>query len=169
MTAELPAVTGTVDIEPRYAAELALVQERMGSEPWRKIEEIEAVLERCEQEQMPLRHLFTPGLYIREILMRKGTFITTRIHLTEHPFVISAGVVSVWDDENGWVTLRAPHTGITKAGTRRMLYIHEDTIWSTFHATEEKDPDVIVEAITFCGGKFASLGIAAKQTGRLTP
>ena len=29
--------------------------------------------------------------------------------------------------------ITAPYTGITKAGTRRVLYIIEDCIWTTYH------------------------------------
>jgi hypothetical protein len=146
-----------------YLAERRLVEERLGSDAWKKIESLEAQMEQLPQESFPLRHLFTPDLYIREILLPKGSLLTTRIHLTEHPFVISSGVVSVWDDECGWLTLYAPHTGITKPGTRRILFAHTDVIWSTFHVNldNEKDPDKIVRRVTFTGGKFKELRGAA--------
>ncbi len=151
-----------------YSEELALVQERLGSDAWRKIDLIEAEIAAMPPVDLPLNHVLTPGLYLREVLLPKGTLLTTRIHLTDHPFIISAGVVSVWDDERGVVTLRAPHTGVTKAGTRRILYILEDCIWSTCHTREdhETDPDEIVRRITFTGGKYANLGIAS--AARLT-
>lgn len=128
-----------------------LVVRRIGSDPWKLINRIDAELGRLPQQPLPLNHLFTPGLYTREIFMPKGTLLTSRVHLFEHPFVVSAGVVSVWTDDTGWVTLRAPYTGITKPGTRRVLFIHEDCIWSTFHLnpTEEREPDRIVEMVTF--------------------
>jgi hypothetical protein len=87
--------------------------------------------------EFPVVHRFTPGLYIREIFMPAGSLLTSKIHRTEHPFVISQGVVSVWTKEEGTVTLRAPHTGITKPRTRRVLFVHEDTIWTTFHTGDE--------------------------------
>jgi hypothetical protein len=87
--------------------------------------------------EFPLVHRFTPGLYIREIFMPAGSLLTSKIHNTEHPFVISRGVVSVWSKETGAVTLRAPYTGITTPGTRRVLFVHEDTVWTTFHVGEE--------------------------------
>ena len=146
---------------------LAVVRERLCSEPWRKIEEIEALLERLPQQPLPLNHVFVDGLYCREVLMKAGLIVTTRIHLTEHVFVISAGKVSVLGDDQQWVTLRAPHTGVTKPGTRRMIVVHEDCIWSTFHPNpkNETDPDAIVRDVTFTEGKFANLGIAAKDAG----
>lgn len=97
--------------------------------------------------ETPLIHRFTPGLYIREILMPAGSLVTSRIHRTTHPYVISKGVISVWTKEDGVQHLRAPHTGITKPGTRRLLYAHEDTIWTTFHPTDETDVETIEAAI----------------------
>ncbi len=91
---------------------------------------------------LPTRHLFTPGLYIREVKMPAGTLWTTRQHKTEHPFVMSSGRVSVYCD--GKVThLTAPFTGITVPGTRRVIHAHEDTIWTTFHANPENESDVL--------------------------
>lgn len=113
-----------------------------------RFDEIEAHLATFPQQEMPVEHLFTPGLYCRQIFMPARTLLTSKIHRTEHPFVISKGVVSVWDKGRVEI-LRAPHHGVTYPGTRRILYIHEDTIWTTFHPTSETDPqkieDVIIE------------------------
>lgn len=86
-------------------------------------------------------HRFTPGLYIRECRMKGDHIFISKIHKTEHPFVISAGHCSVYNDEDRSVLeLRAPYTGITRPGARRILIVHEDTIWTTFHPTQLTDP-----------------------------
>lgn len=97
---------------------------------------------------LPLVHRFTPGLYIREIFIPKGTLLTTVEHDVKHPFIISQGCVSVWSDNEGEVIYEAPYTGITTPGTRRIVYAHEDTIWTTIHPTDLKDPDEIVRSVT---------------------
>ena len=133
----------------------------MQTEEWKRINALESALESMPPEyhlDAPLTHVFTPGLYGRKVLMRKGALLTSRIHLTEHQFVVLRGVVSVWDGDEGVVTLRAGHNGITKAGTRRVLFIHEDCEWMTFHATNETDPDKIVMQLTYTGGKFRDIG-----------
>ena len=100
-----------------------------------------------EIDWLPLTHRFTPGMYIREIFMPAGSFVVTKIHKTEHPFVISQGLVSVW--KNGTVEhLQAPHTGITLPGTQRFLYVHEDTIWTTFHVTNLTDIEELERHLT---------------------
>lgn len=98
----------------------------------RMIDEAEALLVQLPQVECPLKHTFTPGLYIREIFMPKGTLLTSKIHNTTHPFVVSKGKVNVIVD--GRVQyIEAPYQGKTIPGTRRVLYIEEDCVWTTFH------------------------------------
>lgn len=114
------------------------------------INAIEAVLVDLPQRECPVTHRFTPGLYTREIFMpagEDGTIVTSKIHKTEHPFAILAGRVSVWQSETGWVEYRAPYVGITKPYTRRVLVVHEDTRWVTFHVTNETDLKKIEAAL----------------------
>jgi hypothetical protein len=98
--------------------------------------------------ECPLIHRFTPGLYIREIFMPKNTILTSLLHLTTHPFFVLQGDVSVWYHNIPVQRYQAPYTGVTEAGTRRLLYTHEDTIWTTCHVTNLTDPDEIIESIT---------------------
>ena len=92
-------------------------------------------------------HTFTPGLYGRRFTMPAGTLLTSKIHNSEHQFVILSGCVSVWTKEDGCIDLVAPHNGITKPGTRRLIIAHTDTVWMTFHATDETDLELIEEKI----------------------
>lgn len=112
------------------------------------LDRCEDVIRKMEEADCPLVHSFTPGMYVRQIFIPARTVLTSRIHLTEHPYVISKGDISVWTKETGCVRLKAPHSGITKPGTRRLLFAHDDTIWTTFHATDETDVDKIVDTIT---------------------
>lgn len=99
-------------------------------------------------ENLPVKHHFTPGLYCREIFMPAGAVLTSKIHNTEHPFVVSLGRCSVYNDATGEaVEIEAPYFGITLPGTRRLLFIHEDTIWTTFHPTHLTDIEEIESAI----------------------
>ena len=98
--------------------------------------------------ELPLIHTFTPGLYTRTIFMPKDTLVTSKIHKTRHQFIISQGSVSVYNLLTKEVeTFHAPHHGITEPGTRRFLWVHEDTIWTTMHPTNETDVDVIESQI----------------------
>lgn len=114
----------------------------------RAVDKIEAeIIAPGPRAVLPVKHIFTPGLYSREIFMPKGTLVTSKIHKTEHPYVISMGVVSVWTEMDGVINIAAPYSGITKPGTRRLIYVHEDCIWTTFHPTNHTDVDKIEEDI----------------------
>ena len=89
-------------------------------------------------EETPTDHIFTSGLYARRIYLRKGLILTTKIHKTEHPYVVTKGVANVYNElTNEWERIEAPHQGITKPGTRRLLVILEDMVWTTYHPTQE--------------------------------
>jgi len=95
----------------------------------------------------PLKHTFADGLYIREIFMPKGQIISTGIHKKEHPYFVLKGDISVLRDE-GIKRIKAPYNGITKPGTKRLIYMHEDSVWITVHATDKsKVEDVLNDVI----------------------
>lgn len=93
-----------------------------------------AMIANLPQVDCPVAHLFTPNLYVREIFMAKDTLVTSKIHKSTHPFTISKGKVAVSIDGGKWEVLEAPYTSVTLPGTRRLLYIIEDCVWSTYHA-----------------------------------
>jgi hypothetical protein len=109
---------------------------------------MDSEMEKYEQIECPVTHRFTPGLYVREIHMPANSIISSLLHLTTHPYVVTRGEFTVWYHDKPAVRIKAPYTGITEAGTRRLLYIHEDTDWMTFHVTDKLNPDEIMEEIT---------------------
>ena len=103
-----------------------------------------------DNEMAPVRHLFTPGLYSREIFMPAGAVITSAIHKTEHPYVVSQGMCLVYmENEGRWERITAPHRGVTKPMTRRLLIIIRDTVWTTFHPTENEKVEEIEDEILY--------------------
>lgn len=146
---------------------LDTVLERFRTEGWEKLDRIDEAMAQVPQVKLPLRHLFTPGLYTRECFIPKGTVATTRIHLKEHPFVILKGTASVWTSEHGWRKVSAPFLGVTTPSTRRLIYAHDDVVWATFHVSDKTDPDEIAREVTYSEGKHAALGIAAAAPDNL--
>jgi len=86
----------------------------------------------------PIEHFFGDGLYIRKMTAPKGQLNVSKLHKTNHPFFILTGDVSI-QTEDGPIRIKAPYWGITKAGAKRIVYFHEETIWITVHATKETD------------------------------
>ena len=96
---------------------------------------------------LPLRHIFTKGLYAREIFIPAGSLLTSQEHKTQHQFIISKGEIRVFTDDDKVITLRAPYIGITEPGTRRALHAVTDTVWTTFHPTDKTEVDEIENEI----------------------
>lgn len=102
------------------------------------------------QEAFPLKHIFTEGVYVRQIDIPAGQLVIGKIHRHEHLNFISKGSVTVVTESGGVEHLEAPCTMISPAGTKRVLITHEDTLWTTVHLnpTEERDIDKIVAEIS---------------------
>jgi hypothetical protein len=92
-----------------------------------------------DTENCPLKHSFAEGVYVREIFIPKGTVMTGKIHRHSHPNFLMKGEVVVVTEDGGKEHLKAPLSMISKAGTKRVIYAIEDTVWITVHVTEETD------------------------------
>ena len=107
-----------------------------------KIMEVEDIIKKqpnaMYDDCFPLKHTFANGCYVREITMPKDTLLTSKIHKIKHPYFVLKGDVSILT-EKGVVRIKAPFSGITEAGTKRILYMHEETVWTTVHITRHKD------------------------------
>ena len=86
----------------------------------------------------PVKHSFADGCYIREIFNPANELLVTKIHKKEHPFFLMEGKMSILTEE-GVEHIQAPYHGITKPGTKRIIYTHTDCKFITVHATNKTD------------------------------
>ena len=103
--------------------------------------------ETVTQVDPPLEHFYAPGLYGRRIFVQGGTAIVTKIHKKEHITVALKGHCTVVDGLGNRTEVIAPMVFITKPGTRRAVYAHDDVEWLTVHACEEKGLENIENAL----------------------
>jgi hypothetical protein len=107
--------------------------------------------------EIPVKHEFTPHLYMRTALVPAKTAFISKVHKFEHPFVMTKGKILVWTREGGVVCIEAPFSGITKPGTCRLVYAMEDTVWTTFHVTDETDILTLEKNLVWTPREFADL------------
>jgi hypothetical protein len=112
-----------------------------------KVEALEREIQRMPQVDCPLWHYFAPGLYARRMLIRKGTVLTGAVHRTEHLCIVS-GDIEVSTDEGMRRITAQQEVLSSKAGAKRVGYAHEDTIWTTVHATNETDIEKLAIELT---------------------
>ena len=68
--------------------------------------------------------------------------IVGKIHRHEHLNFISKGDVTVLT-KDGLKRVRGPCTMVSSSGTKRALYTHEDTVWTTIHANPTNETDLL--------------------------
>jgi hypothetical protein len=92
-------------------------------------------------DYFPLTHSFADGLYIREIRVPAGNYVVTKLFKQEHATFLLQGEVIIITDK-GRKHATAPDSWITPVGTKRLIYVVEDCIWTTVHANPKNDRDI---------------------------
>lgn len=91
------------------------------------------------QVEPPVEHYHTPDLYGRRIFVPAGTGGLTKVHKSEHITIALKGTCTVVDERGVKTEVVAPAVFITKPGTWRAVYAHDDVEWVTVHACKETD------------------------------
>lgn len=103
-----------------------------------KILALQDELGKLPQVEIVTTHHFSKGLYAREIFIPKGTILVGKIHKYQSLNILSQGDITILT-EFGARRVRAPYTVVSPPLTKRIGYAHEDTVWTTVHATDETD------------------------------
>lgn len=121
-----------------------------------RIHDLETLLRAGPQAECPVRNLFSPGIFMREMLIPAGVVLIGAEHRTRHMNVISKGRITVWT-EDGMLELSAPYVFESLPGTKRAGYAHEDTIWTTIHANADDEQDMAVLTERLTTSKYSDL------------
>ena len=105
----------------------------------------ENILLNCPQVEPEIIHHFAPGVYMREMRIKKGTILTGKIHKTEHLCTMNGDIEIASQDGKGRFT--GYLTFLSKPGVKRIGYAHEDTVFTTIHAIEGTDIPTLEAAL----------------------
>lgn len=97
----------------------------------------------------PLQHYHTVDLYARRITVPAGSVFTTMVHKSDHIAVALRGHITIIDQDGMTSDVRAPDVFVTKAGTQRVIYVHEEVEWVTVHHCEEQDNEKVRDVLGF--------------------
>lgn len=106
-----------------------------------RVDEIAGEMLENPQVPCPVRHMFYPGLYIRELTLPPGVLAIGYIHKTWHMNVLLKGAVRVVT-EGGPVDLVAPLQFYGPPG-RNIGYVLEEMTWLNIYPTEERDVETL--------------------------
>ena len=96
--------------------------------------------------EFPVEHIFSPGLYSRQMTLPAGGLIVGKIN--RHPClnVILKGRISVLSEE-GPKEIIGPCVFTSEANIKRVGLVHEETIWINVHPTNETDLEKLEEEL----------------------
>ncbi len=95
-------------------------------------------------DAFPHEHYDCPDCLCRMIHMPAGFVLTSQIHLSEHPFVVLTGECVVITQGKA-ERIKAPYTGVTMPGTRRVIVVLQPTVWAAYYG--KKHPNETFEEI----------------------
>ena len=91
-------------------------------------------------------NVIADGVLARTVLMPKGDIIIGEKHKGETINILIRGELKVW--VNGEVKhIKAPYMVKSKANTRKVFYIIEETVWTTVNKVTSTNLDVIEDEV----------------------
>ena len=94
-----------------------------------------------DDHKHPLTHVFTEGIYLRELRLEAGTTIVGKIHKEDHIVFLLHGIVAVATDA-GIQEHEGPCYIKSAAGVKRIAHAVTDIIWVNIHANPTNTQDL---------------------------
>ncbi len=124
-----------------------ITEQLTGVVTFEKVVEMESLMKKMPQVEVPVRNYFSAGVYAREIRIPAGATVTGKIHKLANLNILSEGEMIVSTDD-GMKRVKAPFTVVSPPGTKRIAHAITDCVWTTVHGTHVTDVDAIEVAFT---------------------
>lgn len=94
-------------------------------------------------EDADIRHFFAPGLYVRSLFRKAGTYVVGHAHRHADAAILLHGRLRVLVDGKVQEIVGPSKPFLTEAGTRKLTVAIEDSTLMTFHPTDLTDLEEI--------------------------
>lgn len=138
-TSRAPLMEGSAPLAPLEGAGVFLPPDIISAQVDALASAMHAMPE--AQVQIAPRHIFSDGLYGREVRMPAGTIAVGHRHKQAHICIVSEGKCLVVT-EDGTQEVEAPATFVVPVGRRNCVHAITDTVWTTIHAVSSAVRDV---------------------------
>lgn len=81
---------------------------------------------------IPITHEFADQIYLRKMVLKKGTVVVGAKHNHEHVWFLLSGNVNIKESDE-LINHIAPCYTISKPGAKRIIYANEDSIFINVH------------------------------------
>jgi hypothetical protein len=122
------------DITPLDATPIVAFEPTEHKPTRETIERLEAAMLQMPQVHVEIKHYLSGQIYARHADIPEGMTVTGCVHRKDHICVLD-GDVTVWTDQ-GMKRLTGYHVLPSSAGTKRAVYTHAQTRWTTLIHTE---------------------------------
>jgi len=89
-------------------------------------------------KMLNLKHVFSPGLYLREVTVPEGKLIIGHHHRHRHLNVFLKGKMILFKPDGIGTVVKAPMVFTGDPG-RKVVYAIEESMWMNIYATDETD------------------------------
>jgi hypothetical protein len=107
------------------------------------IRQLQTAASKLPQAELTTEHLFADGMYLRSLFRSKDTLIIGKVHKREHFYIVISGEVTIKGADGYSERVKAPRIFVSKPGTKRAVYAHEDSLCITVHRTDSTDLEKI--------------------------
>ncbi len=112
------------------------------------------MIDRVEQQMLEIgadefetSGFFVGGMYVKTVVIPAGSYLTSRVHKQDHPFILSQGSMVIFTQDGGEQEIHAPYIDITLAGTRRFAKAITDCLWTCVHRTDKTTHEEVEEEV----------------------
>lgn len=110
------------------------------------LDEVTEAMLKLPQADCPVEHIFAPGIYIRKLSVKAGTFMIGRKHRKGLMNIFIKGAVRFKQDDGTVKEMTAPKEFMGQPGQKVGLVL-EDMIWLNVYATDKTNIDEIEKEI----------------------
>lgn len=107
-----------------------------------RLERAERAMLAMPQADCPVAHHFGPGVYVRELSMKAGTWAIGHRQKFEHLNILLQGAVRMVNEDGSTTDLHAPMIFTGQPG-RKVGYVLKDMVWLNVYAADERDVEAL--------------------------
>lgn len=127
--------------------EVAVRRNNIAALAHRLVEGLDPVEVQTELDESTFHH-HCEGVYAREYRLPADHVLIGRVHKYPCFNILLEGCMTITSSESAPKEVSAPQFFISKAGEQKAAVAHTDCVFITFHATEETDPDKLLEDLS---------------------
>jgi len=111
-----------------------------------RVKQLQDAMLTLPQADCPVKHLFMPGIYMREVTLPAGATCVGHHQKYNHINILVKGRVTVLSADGSLTELKAPLTFIGHPG-KKCGYVHEEVIWINVHNIDCTDVETIEDIL----------------------